>query len=222
MDEKAYFAMKKLHSLSGLVPVGGFVAMHMFENARSLQGAAAYNELTAMMRSLPLLYLLEVGLLGGLAFHAIIGVYLAVKGRPNSIQYPARANWMYLLQRISGVLLLAFISAHLYLTRFAGIPSDQMYQTLARHFQNPYLFSFYCMGVLSAAYHLGNGVWGFSISWGIVTGQKSQDWLWRLSMGISLGLALFGINALLGFNGGGLNFLQPDHPAVIIQGQIAR
>jgi len=216
LSESQYFTLKKLHSLSGIIPVGGFVSFHMFENARSLQGAGAYNELTTMMRALPLLYLLEVGLLGGIAFHAIVGAYIGLRGRPNLSSFPERSNWMYWFQRISGFILLAFISYHLYLTRFADIPADQMFQTLAKDYQNPLILWFYIVGVASAAFHLGNGVWGFSIAWGIVTGQRSQDLLWKASMGIAAVLFLFGINALLGFNGHGLNFLQPEHvPSVL-------
>ncbi len=209
-DRKTYFLLKRLHSLCGLVPVGVFVAFHLFENMNSLRGAAAYNEATATLRSLPLLYVIECCVIWiPIAFHALLGVYLMRQARYNVESYGTRANLAYTLQRATGIILLLFIAYHLYETRFAGIPADRMYQTLAADYANPLIFWFYVAGILSAAFHLSNGLWSFSISWGLVPGQKAQDMVWKGCMVLGAVVAFMGINALLGFTGHGILLFQP-------------
>jgi succinate dehydrogenase / fumarate reductase cytochrome b subunit len=209
MNEQRYFVLKKLHSLSGLVPTAGFVIFHLFENSHSVAGEKAFNDTTAMMRSLPYLYILEVGLIAPIVFHALLGIYISRTAKYNAGSYGFRANWMYTFQRVTGYILFAFIGFHLYNTRFAGIASDQMFQYLAGEFAKPAYFIFYLLGILSAAFHAANGIWGFTYSWGLVTGQKSQDLVWKACMGLGLFIAFMGVNSLLGFTGHGINIFQP-------------
>jgi succinate dehydrogenase / fumarate reductase cytochrome b subunit len=210
MNDSRYFVLKKLHSLSGVVPVAGFVIFHLFENSKSVAGADAFNSTVAMLRGMPYLYLLEIGLLAPIVFHALLGIYIARTARHNPIRYGWRANWMYTLQRISGIMLVVFIGAHLWHTRFANVPSDQMFQHMAEGYAVTWIFWGYIIGIAAAAFHLGNGLWGFAFSWGLVTGQKSQDLLWKGCMALSVAVFLMGINAALGFTGKGVDIFQHD------------
>ena len=38
------FLWRRLHSLSGIIPVGAFLLFHIFENLSALRGPEAYNE----------------------------------------------------------------------------------------------------------------------------------------------------------------------------------
>jgi len=210
MNERSPFILKKLHSLSGVVPTAGFLIFHLFENSKSVAGQAAFNETVATIRSMPYLYFLEVGLIAPIVFHALLGIYISKSAKHNVGSYGFRANWMYTFQRASGYLLFAFIGFHLYNTRFAGIASDQMFQYLAGEYAKPAYFVFYLLGILSAAFHMANGLWGFTYSWGLVTGQKSQDMVWKACMGLGLAVALMGVNALLGFSGRGVDMFQHE------------
>jgi succinate dehydrogenase / fumarate reductase, cytochrome b subunit len=208
MQDRTYFLLKRLHSLAGVVPLAGFVVFHLYENSHSVAGQAAFNETVASIRSQ--LYFLELGLLTPLLFHAAMGIWLARAAKYNLGNYPTSRNIGYALQRATGIILLFFIAFHLYTTRFAGIPSDQMFQHLAEEFGHPLLAGFYILGILSAAYHLSNGLWGFGVSWGILSGQKSMDLAWKACMGLGLAVALMGLNALAGFEGKGLDWFQHD------------
>jgi succinate dehydrogenase / fumarate reductase cytochrome b subunit len=208
MNDRRYFMLKKLHSLSGVVPIAGFVMFHLFENSHSVAGQQAFNETTAMIRSMPYLYLLEIGLLAPIVFHALLGIYISRTAKSNVASYGFRANWMYLLQRLSGFVLLFFISYHVYTTRFAHVPSEQMFQYLKEQYSNGLISAFYALGILSASFHLANGLWGFTYAWGLVTGQKSQDLVWKACMGLGVAVALMGLNALAGFSGHGVDYFQ--------------
>lgn len=214
MDERRYFILKKLHSLSGVVPTAAFLAFHLFENSHSVAGEKAFNDTVALIRSMPYLYLLEIGLIAPIFFHVAFGLMIAKQASYNVASYGFRANWMYVFQRVTGYILFFFIGFHLYNTRFAGIASEQMFQYLAGEYAKPAIFAFYLLGILSAAFHAGNGIWGFLFSWGIVTGQKSQDLAWKACMGFALAVGLMGVNALLGFSGRGVDIFQHEKTQV--------
>ena len=207
MDDRRYFLLKRLHSLSGVIPVAGFVIFHLFENSHSVAGAEAFNHTVEGIRGQPYLLLLEAGLLLPILFHALMGVYLVRMAKPNVGQFPNRANLSYTLQRITGGILLLFISFHVWTTRLAGIPTDGMFQHLHDAFSVRWVAAFYALGILSAAFHLANGLWGFAVAWGIVSGSKSMDAAWKACMGLGLIVAFMGLNAMAGFFGKGLDVL---------------
>jgi succinate dehydrogenase / fumarate reductase cytochrome b subunit len=210
MNDRNYFVLKRLHSLSGVVPTAGFVVFHLFENSKSVAGPAAFNETVATLRGMPYLYLLEIGLLAPIFFHAFLGIYLSFRGKSNVFQYQTRANVSYTLQRLTGLGLFLFILFHLYNTRFAGIASDHMFQHMAEGYSNPLILGGYLLGIAATAFHLSNGLWGFACAWGIVTGEKSMDAAWKLCMGLGLAIFLMGSNAAFGFLGKGVDIFQHD------------
>ncbi len=77
-------------------------------------------------------------------------------------------------------------------------------------FGNAWVSGFYLLGIASASFHLANGLWGFTYSWGLVTGQKSQDLVWKACMGLGFVVFLMGVNALMGFSGRGLDLFQHE------------
>lgn len=210
MNDQRYFLLKRLHSLLGVIPIAGFVVFHLFENSHSVAGQAAFNATTGMIRSQPYLYFLEIGLLTPILFHALMGLYLAKAAKHNVGRFTNAQNISYTLQRITGLILLFFIGYHVYTTRFANIPTEQMFQTLAGQFAHPAVAAFYALGILSAAFHLSNGLWGFAVAWGFITGQESMDKAWKLCMGLFVVVSLMGLNALAGFEGKGVDLFQHE------------
>ena len=49
-----HFWLRRLHSLSGIFPIGFFLLEHMFSNAFILLGSEAYNGQIKFLQSLPL------------------------------------------------------------------------------------------------------------------------------------------------------------------------
>lgn len=178
-----HFLMRRLHSLTGIAPVGGFLLFHLYENFKATQGAAAYNESIVKINSLPMVWALEVFLIIlPLYFHALYGVYIAMEARYGNVtEYPYERNWAFWLQRVTGLITLAYVTQHLYHFRFqkmlgayaatGNLPTfDVVQQGLASNA----MFIWYIIGIVAAAYHLCNGVYTFLITWGITIGPKSQ------------------------------------------------
>jgi succinate dehydrogenase / fumarate reductase cytochrome b subunit len=119
----------------------------------------------------------------------------------------------YVLQRATGVFLVFFIVFHTWSTRFndAAMSAPSLYEYTREHLSNPWIFAFYVLGVVSASYHLGNGLFGFAIHWGIVTGERAQKRVGQFGLAVALILSLVGINAMLGFLGRGVQIFPKTH-----------
>ena len=198
------FLLRKLHSLSGVVPVGVFVVFHLFTNARALHGEVAFSKAIEEIQAIPYLPIVEaVCVLGPLLFHALYGIKLAFEGRPNVATYPFNRNWMYTAQRVTGLLAFAFIVWHLsdyWLKKVTGhLAPEQFYGALCQDLSSapmgiPVAALAFVFGTAAVVFHLANGLWGFCFSWGITVSRRSQ----RLSATVFglLGMIVF----LLGAN----------------------
>ncbi len=210
LTARQYFTLRRLHSLTGVVPVGVFLLEHFFTNSKALQGAAAYNGAVAFLQGIPYLYLVEFfGIAVPILFHAALGVWIAWQAKNNALAYPYARNQFFFWQRVTGVFLVVYIAYHVATTRFApylGHPDAHadFFKLMHDKLQNPLVLVFYALGVVSAAYHFGNGLWGFAIHWGLLTGRGSQRrWSW-VAIAISVTIAVVGLNSLLAFEPLGL------------------
>ena len=90
------FLLRKLHQLTGIVPLGAFFFVHMFTNSTALNGAASFNEHVATIHDIPYLLLLEIfGIFLPLLFHSIYGILISAESKPNVQNHskkPARAT----------------------------------------------------------------------------------------------------------------------------------
>jgi succinate dehydrogenase/fumarate reductase cytochrome b subunit (b558 family) len=112
--ERRAFLWAKLHSLTGIVPIGAFVVLHLYTNAQALRGQAAFDAAVARSGRLPFLLGAEAfGLWLPLAYHALYGLRRVWRSRPQLGAYPFARNWAYLGQRVTGVAALLFVAWHL-------------------------------------------------------------------------------------------------------------
>ena len=204
VSDRQYFTLKRLHSLSGVVPVGLFLLEHFFTNARALQGAEAFDKAAGELAALPFVLLLEAfGIWLPILFHMVVGVLIATTSQANLGKHGFARNWQYTLQRATGILLIFYIVYHTWSTRFSGeyLHSVSAYGYVHDHLANPGVFAFYALGIVSACYHFGNGLFGFAIHWGLVTGRRAQNVAARIGLLVFVGLAIVGLLALAGFRG---------------------
>lgn len=183
-SSRAAFLLRRLHSLSGVVPLGAFLAEHLWTNAAALGGRARFDAAVAEIQAIPALPLVELfGIVLPLFFHAIYGVVLATRGSPNAGAYPFTRNWMYVLQRITGVVVFVFVMAHLWEYRVQkwlfGMDASAFHPTLEAHLSwtwlgVPWIAIGYLLAVAAAVFHLANGLVTFCMSWGITVGRPAQ------------------------------------------------
>jgi succinate dehydrogenase / fumarate reductase cytochrome b subunit len=120
------FLLRRLHSLTGVLPIGVFLIFHlttngsvfwgMFDARKKVYGdpgVATFQHEVDFIHSTPFLLLVEVmGLWLPLAFHSLLGVYYAVNGKSNVSRYAYQDNWRYTWQRLTGYIGILFVFWH--------------------------------------------------------------------------------------------------------------
>ncbi|MCA9151386.1 MAG: succinate dehydrogenase cytochrome b558 subunit [Planctomycetales bacterium] len=209
--------MRRLHSLSGLIPVGAYMVVHLLTNSSVLDSAATFQENVYRIHSLgKALWLVEWGFIFlPLLFHAIFGVIIIRGGLPNNSNYPYARNLRYTLQRVSGMIAFVFILWHVFhlhgwfhseawLTNVAeplGGAQFRPYNAASslalalRGFVVPVL---YAIGVISCVFHLANGIWTMGITWGVWVSPQAQTRASWICLFFGLGLGVVGLSALTG------------------------
>ncbi len=203
MTAQSHFWLRRLHSLSGIVPVGGFLAFHLYENYTATKGAEAYNKMTHGLQELPFAVAMEVAIIiVPLLFHGVYGLFVTSTARPNVVSSRYVRNWMYLLQRVTGVIVFAFILFHLWTTRFVQLQDHEsldLFRQVQAAVTNPWIYAFYVAGILSATFHLANGVWSFAIVWGLAVGPRAQRRMMYVAAAVFVVLSFLGIRSIQAF-----------------------
>ncbi len=199
------FLLRRLHSLSGIIPVGAFLFEHILvSNATAIGGPAAYARQVRFLGSLPLVFFLELfGIWLPILFHAGYGFYIWYRGDSNVAEYPWTGNWMYAVQRWTGGIAFAYIVWHTYTMRFSGLDLHQYpgasFGKVQAELFNPWLLTFYVIGLIAASWHFAYGIWLFCAKWGITTGEKARQRLLMVCMAFFLLLAVVGVSSLYSF-----------------------
>ncbi|MEH7504294.1 succinate dehydrogenase cytochrome b558 subunit [Neobacillus drentensis] len=195
------FVYRRLHSLLGVIPIGIFVMQHLVVNHYATEGVESFNKAANFMGNLPFRYVLETVIIYlPILFHAIYGLYIAFTAKNNASQYGFFRNWMFLLQRVSGVITLIFITWHVWETRIAAAFGNEVnFQMMQDILSSPFMFVFYVVGIISAIFHFANGLWSFLVSWGITVSPRSQVISTYVTIVIFLALSYVGVTTLLAF-----------------------
>lgn len=204
------FVLRKLHQLSGIVPLGIFLLEHFYTNSKALDGAAAFNDAVRDLQSIPYILLVEIGgIFIPLIYHAVYGLVITWEARPNNLSYPYPRNWFYLVQRITGIILFFFILFHVLNFRFGMIPGlntvsvahrpDLAFDIVSREFHMIPIFLIYVVGITSTVWHFANGIWLFMVDWGITIGERAQRLAGYACIAFGVVLLAVGINAAIAF-----------------------
>lgn len=203
MKSDTHFWLRRLHSLSGIAPIGGYLAFHLYQNYYATRGAEAYNEVARKLQETPFALILEIGVIAvPIFFHGIYGLFVTAESRPNLIANAYLRNALYTLQRITGVVVFAFILFHLWTTRLVQLSDHEaldLFHLVQSTIANPWLYAFYIAGILSATFHFANGLWSFAIVWGLTVGPKAQQRMAAISAAVFVILSIVGVRAISAF-----------------------
>jgi succinate dehydrogenase / fumarate reductase cytochrome b subunit len=204
------FVLRKLHQLSGIMPLGIFLLEHFYTNSKALTGAADFNNAVKDLQSIPYILFVEIGgIFIPLIYHAVYGLVITIEARPNNLAYPYPRNWFYLIQRITGMILFFFIAFHVLNFRFGMIPGlnnvsvanepGRAFEIVSKEFHMVSIFLVYMVGITATVWHLANGIWLFMVDWGITIGERAQRLTGYACIAFGVLLLLVGINAAVAF-----------------------
>lgn len=190
------FAIRRLHSLTGIVPLGLYMCVHLTVNASLINGPEIFQRLVFMIHGPgQLLPLIEWGgIFGPLLFHAILGVWIAKTGRTNSSQYRFTSNKRYSWQRWTGMIALVYLFLHvmhlhggfhaeswmnaIYKIGFGRFSPYNAGSSLVDAMNLGYGVIWpviYMVGMLACVYHFANGLWTAGITWGLWISPAAQQ-----------------------------------------------
>jgi succinate dehydrogenase/fumarate reductase cytochrome b subunit (b558 family) len=182
--------------------------VHLWTNSKAMLGPASFGHAVEEINNLPFLLLIEtLAIFAPLAFHAIYGVVLAFQSRANVGAYGYPKNWMYVLQRVTGVIAFVFILVHLKdfrvakalgLMQYGGF-FDELGNLLAVRWKA----LFYLLGTTAAVFHFANGLRTFLWSWGLTVSERSQRFATWGATVLGVALWILGANTILFFSTGG-------------------
>jgi succinate dehydrogenase / fumarate reductase cytochrome b subunit len=222
--DRHYLLIRRLHSLTGIAPIGVFLFPHLITNSSIVwgrmteakhgdAGVEMFQHEVNFIHDLPALILIEWGVLFlPIIFHAVVGVWFATSGRPNVDRYRYQSNWRYTLQRISGYIGVLFIFMHVTSLRYGweygglmpAFDAHHAASSTALHFQEGALglgMAFvYLVCVLMLVFHFANGLWTAGITWGLTVSVAAQKRWGYVCAAIGIGLSAAAVAAIIGFS----------------------
>jgi len=187
----------RLHSASGIFPIGVFLLQHMIANSYALRGPVAYNTVVKVFGYLPFVTVLEFAVIYiPILFHSLYGFFITAYGQANLGRYGYGRNWLYFMQRASGVVAFAYIGFHIYNTSWQKYQHGEVsiqYQAMAHQMATPAYFAAYLIGITATVFHFTNGLWNFCIRWGITISARSQRLMAYACWGMFAVFTLIGI-----------------------------
>jgi succinate dehydrogenase / fumarate reductase cytochrome b subunit len=204
------FYLRRLHSLTGIL-FAGYLLTHLLVNATLAEGYRQGDTLTVYQRQVTAIH--SIPFLGAtewifiylpLLFHIIYGLWLTYLGKPNINQYPYGKNVFYAIQRLSALVLVAFIFFHIAAMKgywAASLKFDPRHatETTVAHLNASWFIGWfvYPVGILAACFHLAYGFWTAAITWGLTISAAAQRrWGWVCVVGFLLTLTC-GMTALI-------------------------
>jgi succinate dehydrogenase / fumarate reductase, cytochrome b subunit len=210
------FLIRRLHSLSGLVPVGAYMCVHLITNSSLVSGTEVFQNAVFAIHSIPFLPVVEwLFIFLPIIFHAVVGVWIARTGHSNVSSYRLAANRRYTLQRITGYIAFAFIFIHVLHLHgwlhaewwlkfvepigFAQFRPYNAASSLANAMGSLGVVwpIFYAIGVLACVYHLANGIWTAGITWGLWLTPRAQRRATYACTAFGVLLGLAGLSSLV-------------------------
>lgn len=178
-----HFLIRRLHSLTGLL-FGGYIVVHLLVNATIFQGTQpdVFQEQVNKIHSLPFLLAIEwVFIFLPIIYHTIYGIWIVFTGQPNVESYGYLKNWFYFWQRVSAMVIVAFIIFHVlgmkgFFGHVLAFDPEQATRTTIRHITAHWTVAYliYPLGILASSYHLANGFWTAAITWGLTVSAAAQ------------------------------------------------
>jgi succinate dehydrogenase cytochrome b556 subunit len=105
--------------------------------------------------------------------------------------------WTWLLQRVTGLLLVFYLFAHLWILHYANLPNKVAFDEILARLQSPLFLVFDLMLLALVIFHALNGVRVIIIDFGI-SSRAQKILFWGLML-LGLAMFLFGVYALWPF-----------------------
>jgi len=200
------FVLRRLHSLTGVFPIGAFLIEHYVSNAYATNGVQAYNKQVEFLTSVPFVWALEwLFIYIPILYHSLYGFYIWYRGDSNvGADYPWLGNWMYTAQRWTGGIAFVYMTYHVWTMRFSGVhilsnPDAGFTKVYDAFASSGLVVAFYFVGIIAASWHFAYGLWLFAAKWGLVSGDNGRRKFGYVCLVIGIGMVAIGVATMVAF-----------------------
>src|SRR5699024_7563017 len=140
------------HAALGVVQRVLDAILQIVVNPFAVDGEHSFNSATGLIEDPPLQSVFSISSVYlPLLYHAVLGIYIVLATRNNVRRYGFFRNWMFFLQRISGIITLIFIAWHIWQTKIqiAFFNVELNYQLMEDILTQPFFFWFYAISIIS-------------------------------------------------------------------------
>lgn len=194
--------LRRIHSLTGTIPLGVFLIEHIAVNSFALGGAESFRGVARALGGIPMVAAIEVvGIALPLLVHVVIGILIATELSENG--NAAQPTPREIVQRATGLLLLPYLIYHVWSTRLSPdvlSGNADLFEVMRGQVGDAGGLVFHGAGVVLAAWHLGNGLPGFAERWGLARTPGARRAVARAGGVLSLALAAAGVASLIAFS----------------------
>src|SRR4029078_5033211 len=104
------FLLRKIHQLTGIVPLGLFYFVHLYTNSTALNGPKVFNDHVQDIHDMAYLLFIEIfGIFIPLLFHSVYGILISGEVKPNVLNYGYARNWFYVFTPATVVFLFVLL-----------------------------------------------------------------------------------------------------------------
>jgi succinate dehydrogenase / fumarate reductase cytochrome b subunit len=161
-DNSRKSTLRRVHSLSGVVPLAGYLVLHIGETAESRGGRRAVaRALSGASGELAGLVVEALLVLLPLAVHVALGAWIAWTDRRSTDAWPHPSVAMRAVQRATGFVALVFLAVHLshtYVLELEGMDGAAIYDVLRRDLGTPLYLGVYALGLACVCAHFAIGM----------------------------------------------------------------
>lgn len=197
-----YFWLSRLHTIAGIVFALAFILCFLVPYSYVFKGHEAFTAHMAELMRTPMLgWVLVLLVLIPLIYHASFGLLKVHGCQINAFHYGYYRNWMYALERIAGLILIPFVIYHIYKTWLApAIGAGPLGYNAMRSLLTPTsIKSFYLVGIVCAAFYIGNGLAMQASGFGFAATRRSRSAAIIVGWIVTILLAVWGIAIVLSF-----------------------
>ena len=189
------FLWRRLHSLSGIFPIGAFLVEHFFSNAFATNGGAAYNENVRFLTGLPFVLWLEIMLHlhpAGLP-RRCTDSGSGGAASPTSATIPGWATGCTRCSATPGSWpssTSATTPGRCASAARTSLPTPRSpTPRCGPNCRIPGWWRFTCVGLAAASWHFAYGIWLFAAKWGFIVGEQGRKKFGYVCLVIGLALA---------------------------------
>jgi succinate dehydrogenase / fumarate reductase cytochrome b subunit len=177
-SQKTPLLQSRLGSFLAVVPLSIWVVNHLWDNLAAFYGGAAWQTAVTQYKHPYAQAFTFLLVMLPLLFHTAWGMVRMFSFKPNNLAYPYYGNVKYIVQRVAGLGVLAFLGAHIWLAflqpRLIHGGAEPFAAIAYEMHWHPPTIAVYLLGVLGTAYHLANGLQGFAMGWGLLASERSM------------------------------------------------